>query len=64
MSTKDKFFELSNEELWDLLDQYSKESEDVLQEIFKRQNEGRMEEFTNADKWLEENPIKKLKKIS
>lgn len=64
MSTKDEFFELSNEELWNLLDKYSKESEDVLQEIFKRQKEGRMEEFINADKWLRENPIKKLKKIS
>lgn len=64
MTTNNKLSDLSNDELLELLDKFSKESEDILQEIFKRQVEGRMEEFTNIDKWLSENPVKKLKKIS
>jgi len=64
MTTKNKFSNLSNDELLGLLDKYHNESEDVLQEIFKRQDEGRMEEFIDVDKWLEKNPAEKLKKIS
>ena len=51
---QDKFFNLSNNELLGLLDKYSKDYGEVLQEIFNRQDEGKMEAFPNASDFLKE----------
>ena len=63
MMIQDQFFNLSNNELLSLLDKYSKDYEEVFQEIFKRQNAGKMERFPSEGDFLKEY-AKVIKKAS